>query len=71
MADSQTLNTYITEVLGMDDDGYVRVEDIYRYRQKGVDEEHKVYGYHLATGYLPTYLDEFIVSGFAKEEEFF
>ena len=63
--------TYITEVVGIDDDGFVKLEDIYRYRQKGVNEKGKVYGYHLATGYLPSFLDEFLIKGLANPEDFF
>ncbi|RAL24815.1 pilus assembly protein TadA [Lujinxingia litoralis] len=63
--------TYITEVLGIDDDGFVKLEDIYRYRQKGINEKGKVYGYHMATGYLPSFLDEFLIKGLADPEDFF
>jgi len=62
---------YITEVVGIDDDGFVQLEDIYIYKQTGMDENHKVQGYHMATGYLPTFLNNFIVLGLAKLEDFF
>ncbi|MEZ4458906.1 MAG: ATPase, T2SS/T4P/T4SS family [bacterium] len=63
--------SYISEVIGMDDDGFVQIEDIYRYKQTGIDENNKVQGYHLATGYLPTFVQEFIVKGLASAEDFF
>jgi pilus assembly protein CpaF len=63
--------TYISEVVGMDDDGFVHIEDIYRYKQTGIDENNKVTGYHLATGYLPTFVQEFIVKGLATADDFF
>lgn len=63
--------TYISEVVGIDDDGFVHIEDIYRYKQTGIDEKNKVQGYHLATGYLPTFVQEFIVKGLATAEDFF
>lgn len=62
---------FITEVVGMDDDGFVQLEDIYRYRQTGTNDRGKVQGYHLATGYLPSFLDTFLVMGLAKEDDFF
>ncbi|MDX1746501.1 MAG: ATPase, T2SS/T4P/T4SS family, partial [Halobacteriales archaeon] len=63
--------THITEVVGIDEDGWVYLEDIYRYKQTHVDENNKVHGYHLATGYLPTFVNDFIVKGYASIEEFF
>ncbi|MFP4599258.1 MAG: ATPase, T2SS/T4P/T4SS family [Persicimonas sp.] len=63
--------SYITEVVGINDDGYIELEDIYRYKQTHVDEDKKVHGYHLATGYLPSFLNQFLVQGLADEEDFF
>lgn len=63
--------SYISEVVGIDDDGYIHIEDIYRYRQTGIDEENKVQGYYVATGYLPSFVQEFIVKGLASAEDFF
>lgn len=63
--------TYISEVIGIDDDGFVLIEDIYRYKQTGIDEKNKVVGYHLASGYLPSFVQEFIVKGLASAEDFF
>jgi pilus assembly protein CpaF len=63
--------SYITEVCGITDEGHIRLEDIYRYRQTHVDREKKVHGYHLATGYLPSFLNTFLVQGLADEEDFF
>ncbi len=63
--------THITEVVGIDEDGWVQCEDIYVYKQTHMDENNKVQGYHLATGYLPTFVNEFIIKGFASMEEFF
>ena len=70
-ADGSRRISYITEVVGIDDDGIINLEDIYRYRQTGTDEDNKVQGYYLATGYLPTFLNEFIIKGFARLEDFF
>jgi pilus assembly protein CpaF len=70
-ADGSRRVTYISEVVGIDDDGFVRIEDIYRYKQTGVDEKGKTQGYHMATGYLPTFLNEFIVKGLASPADFF
>lgn len=63
--------SYITEVCGISEEGHISLEDIYRYRQTHVDKERKVHGYHLATGYLPSFLNTFLVQGLADEEDFF
>ena len=63
--------TYVTEVCGLDDDGYAILEDIYRYKQTHLDDENKVQGYHMATGYLPSFVQQFIVMGLASAEDFF
>jgi pilus assembly protein CpaF len=63
--------TYISEIVGINDDGLVEIEDVYRYRQTGMNEEHKVQGYHMATGYLPSFLNDFLVQGLASPEDFF
>ncbi len=64
--------SYISEVVGLNhDDGFVEIEDIYRFRQTRTDEDGKVHGYHRATGYLPSFLNEFLVMGLASEDDFF
>lgn len=62
---------YISEVCGIDDDGFVRIEDIFRYKQTGMDEKNKVQGYHMATGYLPSFLHDFLILGLAEPDDFF
>lgn len=63
--------SYISEVVGIDDDGFVQIEDIYRYKATGMDENNKVQGYHMATGYLPSFLNDFIILGLARPDDFF
>ncbi len=63
--------SYVTEVLDLNDDGFIELEDIYRFKQTGMNEDAEVQGYHKATGYLPSFLNEFLVQGLADEEDFF
>ena len=63
--------THITEVVGMDDDGFVKLEDIYKFRQTKTDAQGKVHGYHRATGHLPSFVHDFLVMGLASEDDFF
>jgi len=54
--------TYITEVVGMEQDTIV-MQDIYRYEQQGVDETSRAYGKFLATGVRPTFMSRLESAG--------
>jgi len=49
--------TRITEVVGMES-GTVQLQDIFVFRQDGVDEERRVRGRFVATGAVPTFYEE-------------
>ncbi|MBA4017410.1 MAG: pilus assembly protein CpaF [Pirellula sp.] len=49
--------TYITEVVGMEQDTVV-LQDIYKYEGQGIDAEGKAYGNFIATGIRPTFMDK-------------
>lgn len=61
----------ISEISGMKDELHIILNDIFVYKQTGVDTQGKVQGYFTATGYIPTFLDEIRVRGFAISEEIF
>ncbi len=63
--------SYISEIVGIDDVGFVTIEDVFRYKQIGMDENHKVEGYHMATGYLPSFIYSFVILGLADKDDFF
>ncbi|EMI17714.1 type II/IV secretion system protein, TadA subfamily [Rhodopirellula maiorica SM1] len=54
--------TAITEVVGMEQDTIV-LQDIYRYVQKGVDEDGKAFGHFECTGVRPSFMDKLESSG--------
>jgi pilus assembly protein CpaF len=54
--------TAITEVVGMEQDTVV-LQDIYRYVQKGIDEEGKAYGHFECTGVRPSFMDKLESAG--------
>jgi pilus assembly protein CpaF len=58
MPDGSRKVTAITEVVGMLDDTHVNLQDIFYYRQTGLDSDGNVKGYFTATGYVPTFYDE-------------
>lgn len=54
--------TAITEVVGMEQDTVV-LQDIYRYKQQGVDENGKAYGHFECTGVRPTFMHKLEAAG--------
>ncbi len=54
--------TAITEVVGMEQDTIV-LQDIYRYKQEGVDESGKAFGHFECTGVRPTFMHKLEASG--------
>jgi pilus assembly protein CpaF len=68
-ADGTRKITGIAEVVGIDDDGSVRLESIFEFsRFAGARTE--VRGEFRATGYLPTYVEDFITLGLASDGEY-
>jgi len=54
--------TYITEVVGMEQDTLV-MQDIYRYQQEGIDENGRARGRFEATGVRPTFMEHLEAAG--------
>jgi pilus assembly protein CpaF len=54
--------TYITEVLGMEQDT-ITMQDIYRYEKEGVDETGRAYGKFIATGVRPAFMTRLEAAG--------
>lgn len=61
----------IAEVAGMKDEMHINLNDIFVFKQVGVDVQGKVLGYFTATGYKPTFLDEIRVRGVVISDEIF
>lgn len=49
--------TYVTEVVGMES-GVIQLQDIFRYRQDGVDDNGKVVGDFEACGFIPQFYED-------------
>jgi pilus assembly protein CpaF len=54
--------TYITEVVGMEQDTVV-MQDIYRFDKEGVDESGRAYGKFIATGIRPSFMQRLEAAG--------
>jgi pilus assembly protein CpaF len=61
--------TAVTEVTGISDDGDIELRPIFQFVRTGTGEGGKVQGDFRATGYLPSFLDTFIVMGLVKRGE--
>jgi pilus assembly protein CpaF len=71
LSDGSRKVTSIAEVTGIDEDtGDVRLADIFRFERTGTGNDGKVLGEFRATGFLPSFLDEFIKRGLVKEGDY-
>ena len=69
MNDGTRKLTAITEVVGIGDDHEIELRPVFEYVRTGTGEGGKVEGQFRATGYLPSFLQEFIVRGLVKDGE--
>jgi pilus assembly protein CpaF len=65
LSDGSRRVTSVTEVVGLGDDGEVELREIFSFKVKRAGADGKLEGTFLATGYLPSFLDEFLARGFA------
>ncbi len=61
----------ITEVAGMKDEMHININDIFIFKQTGVDVQGTVQGYFTATGYKPSFIDEIRIRGVVISDEIF
>jgi len=71
LSDGSRKVTAVTEVVGMLDDTHINLQDIFYYRQTGVDDAGKVQGYFTSLGYIPTFYDEIRARGIKLPREVF
>jgi pilus assembly protein CpaF len=60
--------TSIAEVSGINDEGEIDVREIYGFRLNEVDNAGQTHGQFVATGTLPSFLDDFLTHGFWGEQ---
>ena len=70
MTDGQRKITSIQEITGMEGE-VVTMQEIFGYRQTGVDPQGKVIGYFQATGIRPRFADKLLNQGIALPDEMF
>jgi pilus assembly protein CpaF len=67
LSDGSRRITSVSEVAGMDETGDIRVRDIFEFVRTGTGSKGEVYGEFRLTGYLPSFLDQFISHGLVRE----
>jgi pilus assembly protein CpaF len=69
LSDGTRRVTAISEVVGISDKGDVELVPIFEYVRTGTGPKGKVLGDYRATGFLPTFLNDFLVMGLVGEDE--
>lgn len=62
--------THIAEVSGINNHGEIIIEPIFEFRRSFVGPDGKVSGEFQVTGYIPTFIDQFIAYGLITEGDF-
>jgi pilus assembly protein CpaF len=70
LSDGSRRITNIAEVVGIDDDGEVELNEIFSFVRLGTGEGGKVVGEYRASGFLPSFIDQFIAYGVAPDGDF-
>ncbi len=70
LTDGSRKVTSIAEIVGIDDEGQIEVQEIFRYARTGTADDMKALGHFMATGYLPSYLEELISLGLIEGEDY-
>jgi pilus assembly protein CpaF len=69
LSDGSRKVTAISEITGIGDNGEIEMRPIFEFVRTGTGPGGKVIGEHRATGYLPSYLQDFIVMNLVKPGE--
>ncbi len=59
--------THVTEVVGLDDDGRIQLEDVFRFQQRGIDADGNIDGEVFLTGYIPSFVADLINAGLIQD----
>ncbi|MCD6094137.1 MAG: Flp pilus assembly complex ATPase component TadA [Candidatus Omnitrophica bacterium] len=61
----------VSELTGIKENGNIVLEDIFIFRQKGIDKNRKVIGSFEPTGFLPTFIEELEIKGIEVDRKIF
>jgi len=71
LSDGSRKVTQISEVTGMTEDGHISLQDIFLFKQSGVNAQGKVEGQFAPTGNIPTFFDDIRKRGIPLSEDIF
>ncbi len=63
LRDGSRKTTYITECVGLDDNGRYVMKDLFVFHQTGTDEKGKIIGEHVTTGNAPSFANDILAAG--------
>jgi pilus assembly protein CpaF len=63
--------TGISETSGLDHEFMLQLEDVFEFKQTGIDPDGKILGGYKATGYIPSFYDEFVSRALPIKKEWF
>ena len=69
-ADGTRRITDISEVTHVNEDGEVELHSIFRFERRGVDARQRITGRFHASGYVPTFIEEFVRRGLTEQGAF-
>ena len=69
LSDGSRRVTAISEVVGISDKGDIELVPIFEFVRTGTGPKGKVLGAYRATGFLPTFLNDFLVMGLVGDDE--
>ena len=69
LSDGSRKVTQISEIAGMGDEGEVRIVPIFQFARTGTGDNGQVLGEFRSTGFLPSFLHEFVVLGLVEPGE--
>ncbi|MFA5157443.1 MAG: ATPase, T2SS/T4P/T4SS family [Candidatus Omnitrophota bacterium] len=71
LADGTRKITQVSEISGMKEDGHIGLQDVFMFKQTGIDKQQMAIGNFYATGYVPSFIEEMKVRGIALPEDLF
>ncbi len=70
LSDGSRRITAISEIVGLDPDAMIEHHEIFAFRRTGTGADGTVEGEFRATGYLPSFIDDFIIHGLVKRGDY-
>ncbi len=63
--------TGVSETIGLDKEYQLQLQDVFVFKQRGIDADGKVVGEYYATGYVPRCYEDFVTRGMVIEKTIF